>query len=109
MNSDPNYYGQHDAGRLLKFITDFADREKKPVRLVSSAMNLDSFSLYTRAGFVPRMAYQDMYIPVPAEGLPCRAAGQYARETFDGGAFSPSSGSPGEGGGGGSASESSTP
>ncbi len=76
MNVHPNYFGQHVAGRLLKFITDFADRERKPVRLVSSAMNLDSFSLYTRAGFVPRMSYQDMYVPVPAEGLPHRAAGQ---------------------------------
>lgn len=35
-----------------------------PVRLVSSAMNLDSYSLYTRLGFVPRELYQDMFLPV---------------------------------------------
>lgn len=69
MNVHPNYFGQHVAARLLRFITDFADDEGKPVRLVSSAMNLDSFSLYTRAGFVPRQAFQDMYWPVPAEGM----------------------------------------
>ena len=32
-------------------------------------MNLDSFSLYTRAGFVPRRAYQDMFLAVPESGL----------------------------------------
>lgn len=69
MNVHPNYFGQHVAARLLRFITDFADDEGKPVRLVSSAMNLDSFSLYTRAGFVPRQAFQDMYWPVPSEGM----------------------------------------
>ena len=41
----------------------------RPVRLVSSAMNLDSYSLYTRAGFVPRRAYQDMFLAVPESGL----------------------------------------
>jgi hypothetical protein len=33
-------------------------------------MNLDSFSLYTRAGFVPQVAFQDMYLAVPPSGLP---------------------------------------
>ena len=69
MNAHPNYFGRRVAGALLKYITDLADREGKPVRLVSSAMNLDSFSLYTRAGFTPRCAYQDMYISVPAGGM----------------------------------------
>jgi len=69
MNVHPNYFGQHVAARLLRHITDFADTQGKPVRLVSSAMNLDSFSLYTRVGFVPRQAFQDMYWPVPPDGL----------------------------------------
>jgi GNAT superfamily N-acetyltransferase len=69
MNVHPNYFGQHVASRLLKFITDLADRQLKPVRLVSSAMNLDSFSLYTRAGFVPRMGFQDMYFSAAKQGL----------------------------------------
>jgi hypothetical protein len=70
MNVHPSYFGRHVASRLLKFITDFADRERKPVRLVSSAMNLDSFSLYTRAGFVPRAAFADMMLPPTSADRP---------------------------------------
>lgn len=69
MNVHPNYFGKHVAGQLLQYIMDRAEAENKPIRLVSSAMNLDSFSLYTRAGFVPRATYQDMFIAVPDEGL----------------------------------------
>lgn len=75
MNVHPDYFGRGVASKLLRFITDLADRGNKPVRLVSSAMNLDSFSLYTRAGFVPRAAYQDMVITVPSEGLSHNAPG----------------------------------
>ena len=67
MNVHPNYFGGGVAGRLLRFMTDLADRDGKPTRLVSSAMNLDSFSLYTRAGFVPVAAFQDMVIDSPPE------------------------------------------
>jgi GNAT superfamily N-acetyltransferase len=74
MNVHPNYFGRGVARGLLRHITDFADRLGKPVRLVSSAMNLDSFSLYTRAGFVPRRAYQDMFLAVPESGLKQRPA-----------------------------------
>jgi len=70
MNVHPNYFGRGVARALLKFITDFADEHRYgAVRLVSSAMNLDSFSLYTRGGFVPRYAYQDMLMRVPESGL----------------------------------------
>jgi len=69
MNTHPDCAGKGVASALLRFITDFADRERKPVRLVSSALNLDSFSLYTRAGFVPRCVYQDMWLAVPADGM----------------------------------------
>jgi len=65
MNVHPDFAGRGVASRLLRFITDFADRAAKPVQLVSSAMNLDSFSLYTRAGFVPRAAFADMQVPAP--------------------------------------------
>jgi GNAT superfamily N-acetyltransferase len=69
MNAHPNYFGSGVARALLKHILDFADSRNQPVRLVSSAMNLDSFSLYTRAGFVPRRAYQDMWLAVPETGV----------------------------------------
>ncbi|NIP93948.1 MAG: GNAT family N-acetyltransferase, partial [Akkermansiaceae bacterium] len=66
--------GRGVARELLAEIIRRADG--KPVRLVSSAMNLDSYSLYTRAGFVPREMYQDMFLPAdrPRPAPPERAA-----------------------------------
>lgn len=69
VNVHPAYFGKSVARRMLGEVISRAEREGKPVRLVSSAMNLDSFSLYTRVGFVPRTAYQDMRLSVPASGL----------------------------------------
>ena len=74
MNAHPEAFGRGVAGKLLRYIIDFAEQEGKPVRLVSSAMNLDSFSLYNRNGFVPRKVFQDMFIPSP-ERLPSTVAG----------------------------------
>ncbi len=69
MNVHPNYSGYGAARALLQYIIDFADEQKKPLRVVSSAMNVDSFSLYTRAGLVPHRMYQDMYVMVPESGF----------------------------------------
>jgi GNAT superfamily N-acetyltransferase len=69
MSVHPAYAGRGVARQLLKFITDIADGLKLPTRLVSSAMNLDSFSLYNRAGFVPRCLYQDIVLDVPPGGV----------------------------------------
>ena len=69
MNAHPDFFSRGVARALLDFVIAFAERENKPVRLVSSAANLDSFSLYTRAGFVPRCAFQDVFIQVPADGF----------------------------------------
>lgn len=68
MNAHPNFFGHGIARSLLRHIVDIAERSAKPLRLVSSALNIDSFSLYTRAGFVPRRIYQDVVIEVPEEG-----------------------------------------
>ena len=69
MNVHPNYFGQGVGRALLQHICDFTDNNGyKSLRLTQSALNLDSFSLYNRAGFVPRHAYQDMVLAVPAEG-----------------------------------------
>jgi len=54
---------------LLAYIIKVAEGLDKPIRLVSSAFNLDSFSLYTRVGFVPRCVYQDIELTVPEEGI----------------------------------------
>jgi hypothetical protein len=69
MNAHPDYFGHGVAKALLQYVCDYADRAGKPLRLVSSAMNLDSFSLYTRAGFTARAVFHTMNIKVPDEGL----------------------------------------
>lgn len=69
MNVHPDHFGKGIARKLLAFIIDQAESQQKPVRLVSSAINLDSFSLYNRAGFVPRAMFQDMILQVPKEGI----------------------------------------
>ncbi len=70
MNVHPNYFGKGVARALLQHIIDFTDQHGyKSLRLTQSALNLDSFSLYNRAGFVPRHAYQDLFLPVPAQGM----------------------------------------
>jgi len=74
MNVAPAAFGSGIAGKLLRAITDIADSRGLHVRLVSSAQNLDSYSLYTRQGFTPRALFQDMLLPVPEHGLPPRAA-----------------------------------
>jgi GNAT superfamily N-acetyltransferase len=76
MNVHPNYFGRGVARRLLDFVIALADKEGKPIRLVSSAMNLDSFSLYTRAAFVPQAAFQDMFIAVPEDGMKADCPGR---------------------------------
>lgn len=67
MNVHPDYFGKGIASRLLAKAEELAG--DLPVRLLSSALNLDSYSLYHRAGFTPYAIYQDMTIPVPAQGF----------------------------------------
>jgi GNAT superfamily N-acetyltransferase len=69
MNVHPNYFGHGIAGRLLGRIIDEAEQRDLPLRLVSSALNLDSYSLYNRHGFSPFCLYQDMILTVPENGL----------------------------------------
>ena len=69
MNVHPKFVGRGIAGVILREIIGLAEAESKPVRLVSSAVNLDSFSLYNRHGFVPRAAFQDMFVAVPEGGM----------------------------------------
>jgi len=70
VNTHPDFGGRGVAKQLMQEVIALAMAEGKPVRLVSSAMNLDSFSLYTRLGFVPAMTFQDLKLSVPADGLP---------------------------------------
>ncbi len=59
--------GRGVARSLMEEVIDRA--AGRPVRLVSSLMNLDSYSLYTRLGFVPTGMYQDMLFPEGVRGL----------------------------------------
>ena len=79
MNVHPAYFGRRVGSALMRAIIDIAERQDKPLRLVSSALNLDSFSLYTRHGFVPRQTYQDMLLNVPDTGLGHLAPAQASR------------------------------
>jgi len=65
----PGAQGRGIARAMLEPALRRARAEGKPVRLVSSALNLDSFSLYTRLGFVPHTLYQDLVLNVPVAGL----------------------------------------
>ena len=69
MTVSPEYFGQKVSTKILAYIINVAERRNQSLRLVSSAMNLDSFSLYSRAGFVPRVMFRDVQIPVPNEGF----------------------------------------
>lgn len=74
----PEAQGRGVARAMLAPALERARRTGRPARLVSSLLNLDSFSLYSRLGFVPHTIYQDLTLSVPAAGLaaspPPRAA-----------------------------------
>lgn len=55
MNAAPKFSGQRVARTLLDEVISRA--EGKPVRLVSSALNLDPYFLYTRKGFTLHSLY----------------------------------------------------
>jgi GNAT superfamily N-acetyltransferase len=69
MNVHPEHFGKGVAKKLLKEILRRSKATQCATRLVSSCQNLDSYSLYTRAGFTPYEIYQDMLVAVPAEGF----------------------------------------
>lgn len=69
MSVNPDHFGQGVGRALLNHIIEFARHEGKSLRLISSAHNLDSFSLYTKAGFTPFCTYQDMVINIPDDGI----------------------------------------
>ncbi len=77
MTVSPSHFGRGLGAALLRHIIDYTDRGGFPaLRLTQSALNVDSFSLYNRYGFVPRYSYQDMMFQVPAGGLNCRHPGR---------------------------------
>jgi GNAT superfamily N-acetyltransferase len=71
--TSPDAGGRGIAKKMMSLVLDKAKRLGKPARLVSSLLNLDSFSLYTRLGFVPGAMFQDLLITVPETGLAATA------------------------------------
>ena len=69
MNVHPEHFGKGIARKILAEIIRRAESDTKSIRLVSSCLNLDSYSLYTRVGFVPFRTFQDMYLVVPETGI----------------------------------------
>jgi GNAT superfamily N-acetyltransferase len=65
----PEAGGRGIAKQMMAAALEKARSLGKPARLVSSLLNLDSFSLYTRLGFVPGAIFQDMLITVPDDGM----------------------------------------
>jgi len=67
--TSPDVGGRGIAKKMMNLALEKAQRLGKPARLVSSLLNLDSFSLYTRLGFVPGAIFQDLLITVPESGM----------------------------------------
>lgn len=80
--TSPDAAGRGVAKLMMEAALKKATIAGKPARLVSSLLNLDSFSLYTRMGFVPGVMFQDIQFHVPESGLiiPAPAGAEHVRE-----------------------------
>jgi GNAT superfamily N-acetyltransferase len=66
MAVDPNCFGRGVGAKLVKHVIHFTESHGyQALRLVGSACNMNSFSLYNRAGFVPWVVHQDMLVQAP--------------------------------------------
>lgn len=65
----PEASGRGVARAMMQAAIERARAAGQPLRLVSSLLNLDSFSLYTRLGLVPHTMFQDLQLDVPAQGM----------------------------------------
>ncbi len=65
----PEAAGRGVARAMMQVAIERARAAGQPLRLVSSLLNLDSFSLYSRHGFVPHTMFQDLLLDVPAQGM----------------------------------------
>jgi GNAT superfamily N-acetyltransferase len=73
----PGYWGKGAGRAMVDHILNFTrENSYKACRLVGSALNMNSFSLYNRSGFVPRASYNDMVINVSSDTLKMRVTGE---------------------------------
>ena len=73
LNTHPDYFGKGIGSKLLRHVIEFTEKRGQPLRLVSQTTNLESFSLYSRAGFVPTCFFQDLTLTVPEAGFSVEA------------------------------------
>jgi len=65
MSVHPDYWRRGVGKAMVNHILDFTrENGYKSCRLVGSAINMNSFSLYNRSGFVPRVVHNDMVINI---------------------------------------------
>lgn len=69
VNTAPGVAGSGVASKMIKEACQLADHACLPLRLLSSASNMDSYSLYHRAGFTTRTVFQDIHLSVTADLL----------------------------------------
>lgn len=67
----PEFSGRGIGKALVESIINFTkENNYKSLRLTGSALNMESFSLYNRCGFVPRQIYNTLLIPVKEDYKP---------------------------------------
>lgn len=69
VSTAPEAAGRGIARAMMQVAVERARAAGQPLRLVSSLLNLDSFSLYSRLGFVPHTMFQDLLLNVPEQGM----------------------------------------
>jgi GNAT superfamily N-acetyltransferase len=69
VSTAPEAAGRGVARAMMQVAIERARTAGQPLRLVSSLLNLDSFSLYSRLGFVPHTMFQDLLLNVPEQGM----------------------------------------
>lgn len=72
-----DYCGQGVGRAMVNHILKFTkENNYKSCRLVGSAINMNSFSLYNRSGFIPRVSYNDMVITLSDDTLISHVSGE---------------------------------
>lgn len=77
MSVHPDYWRRGVGKAMVDHILSFTQENNyKSCRLVGSAININSFSLYNRSGFIPRVVHNDMVINVSGNNPYTHATGE---------------------------------
>ncbi|MBI5204020.1 MAG: GNAT family N-acetyltransferase [Nitrospirae bacterium] len=77
MSVHPDYWRRGVGKAMVDHILSFTQENNyKACRLVGSAINMNSFSLYNRSGFIPRVIHNDMVINVSGDNPYTHAPGE---------------------------------